>query len=203
MDMSALPQRSGEPVPIHEHAIDNLRFIRETMERAGAFTAVPGWGGVGMGCIALIAGSIAATRPVKADWLSYWIVAAVGAMIIGGIAMHRKARSAGTPLTAAPGRRFALSFVPAILAGSALTVALQRSHQWDMLPGVWLLLYGTAITSGGAFSIRAIPAMGVSFLALGTLALFAPPSWSDPLLIGGFGGLHIIFGFLIARRYGG
>lgn len=203
--MAALPHRNPAPpvVPIHEHALDNLRFIREAMERAEPFTAVPGWGGFAMGCIALGAGIYAATQPSRYLWLWTWIYAACAAFAVGAVTMQRKAAQQGRPVFAAPGRRFALSFLPAIVAGSALTVSLVHARQWDVLPGVWLLLYGAAITSGGAFSIRLIPGMGACFLALGLAALFGPPAWGDALLIFGFGVLHIVFGMVIARRYGG
>lgn len=191
------------PVPIHEHAAENLRYIRETMERAGSFTAVPGWGGFSMGWIAVIAGGIAAAQTTRSAWMMCWLVAAVAAVLTGSVAMHRKARSKGTPLFNAPGRRFVLSFLPAVVAGSALTVVLAHNQQWDTLPGAWLLLYGTAVTSGGAFSIRLIPAMGACFLVLGVAALLGPPRWGDAWLVAGFGGLQIIFGIIIARRHGG
>ena len=201
--MSALPKRSGSPIPIHEHALDNLRFIRETMERAAEFTVVPGWGLFGMGCIALVAGPVAMSRQSHSEWIWCWIVAAFLAFVIGAAAMKRKASREGKAVFAAPGRRFALSFAPAILAGAALTIALVEARLWSTLPGTWLLLYGAAITSGGAFSTKLIPAMGSGFLAFGLAAMFGPPAWTDLWLIAGFGGLHIIFGLVIARRYGG
>ena len=201
--MSALPKRPPLPIPIHEHAFDNLRFIRETMERAAAFTAVPGWGLFGMGCIALMAGAVATNQPTRTGWLASWVIAAALAFVVGALTMKRKAAQEGKAVFAAPGKRFALSFAPAVLAGAALTIALVEARLWGTLPGMWLLLYGAAIASGGAFSSRIIPAMGSGFLAFGLLAMFGPPAWTDAWLIAGFGGLHIVFGLVIARRYGG
>jgi hypothetical protein len=117
--------------------------------------------------------------------------------------MNRKARSAGTRLLTASGRRFALSFLPAITAGSLLTIVLARSGYWGLLPGMWLMLYGAAVISAGTYSIPIVPAMGGCFFALGATALFVPASWLDAILLAGFGGLHILFGLIIARRYGG
>ncbi len=201
--MMALPKRTPAPVEIHAHAIDNLRFIRETMERAGPFTAVPGWGGVAMGCIAIAAGAAGRMQSTNRAWLWCWLIAALAAIGVGSVTMLYKARRAGTPLFAAPGRRFALSFAPAIAAGCALTLALADRGDWGVLPGMWLLLYGAAVTSGGAFSIRVVPLMGICFLALGAATLLAPNAWHDALLIAGFGGVQIVFGIIIARRYGG
>ncbi len=201
--MSALPKRSVTPIAIHEHAFDNLRFIRETMERAAEFTVVPGWGLFGMGCIAFVAGTGAMRQKSHGTWIWCWIIAAFLAFVVGAVTMRRKAALEGKAVFAAPGRRFALSFAPAMLAGAALTIALVEARLWSTLPGTWLLLYGTAITSGGAISTKLIPAMGAGFLAFGLAALFGPPAWADIWLIAGFGGLHIIFGLVIARRYGG
>jgi hypothetical protein len=182
--------------------MDNISFIRHTMERATAFTAVPGWGGVAMGAVALAAAALAYGRPAPA-WLATWLGAAALALAIGGWAMTRKARLAGTSVLSYQGRRFVLSYLPPIAVGALLTAALVRSGDYAPLPGTWLLLYGTGVVTGGAFSVRVVPLMGLCFMALGAVALFGRAEWGDPLMAAGFGVLHIVFGFIIARRHGG
>jgi hypothetical protein len=195
------PRELGAPA-LHARAMDNLSFIRSTMERATAFTAVPGWGGVAMGLTALLATPLAETRPTQVQWLAVWLCASVLALTIGGWSMAVKARRAGTSVFSYSGRRFVLSYVPPLAVGGLLTLVLVRAGLYSALPGTWLLLYGTGVVTGGAFSVRVVPIMGMCFMALGALALLAP-GWGHPLMTAGFGGLHIIFGLIIARRYGG
>ncbi|HTS75386.1 MAG TPA: hypothetical protein VMG40_04235 [Bryobacteraceae bacterium] len=196
-----------DPIPLHAHAMDNLRYIRKTMERAGSFTAVPGWGGVAMGLTALAASVIAARTTSLNAWFATWMSEGALAVAIGILAMRRKASKAGLPMWSAPARKFVFSFVPPLIVGAALTLVLFRAGVSTAIPGVWLMLYGAGVVTGGAFSVRIIPVMGVCFLAEGALALFAPPAWAAPwndvLLGAGFGGLHVLFGLIIARRYGG
>jgi hypothetical protein len=197
-------RRTGhEPVALHSRAMDNLRFIRETMERAGAFTAVPGWGGVIIGLTALAATFVAARQPTPERWLIAWLMEGMLAVGIGAIAMKLKSDSAGQALSSAPARRFVLSFAPPLLAGALLGGVLYRSNLIGALPGTWLLLYGTGVVTGGAFSVRVVPIMGLCFMGLGAAALFLPLAWANALLGIGFGALHIVFGIVIARRYGG
>jgi hypothetical protein len=202
---SARPIRTVPPetVALHTRAMDNLRFIRETMERAGAFTAVPGWGGVAMGVSALAATLIAARQSSTGAWLTTWLIEGIFAIALGWWAMKRKADSAQLPLLSAPGRRFVLSFAPPLLVGALLTVVLFQAGLSQAIPGTWLLLYGTGVVTGGAFSERVVPLMGMCFMLVGAIALFCPFSWGTALLGVGFGGLHVVFGIIIARRYGG
>jgi len=200
------PSRTEEeekPPALHDRAIDNLKFIRETMERASEFTAVPGWGGVLMGMTAIAASVVASQQPTGNLWLWTWMVEALLALVVGGWAIDRKARRAEEPLLSGPGRKFALSYSPPILVGILLTIVLYRAGLHTTLPGVWLLLYGTAVVTGGAFSVKIVPVMGVCFMLLGATALFAPAAWGNYFMAAGFGGLHIIFGIIIARRHGG
>jgi hypothetical protein len=191
-----------QPVELHEHAMDNLRYIRRTIERAGSFTAVPGVGGVLMGCAALAAAGLAGRERSGVRWLSVWIGAAVVALLAGILASALKSRRARMPLLSGPGRKFVAGFAPAMLAGALLTAVLFRAGMPAFLPGIWLLLYGAAIVSGGAASVRVVPLMGACFMAAGAAALLVP-GWSGVLLAAGFGGLHVVFGIVIAVKYGG
>lgn len=196
------PIRS-QPLELNAHAMENLRFIRETMERAGSFTAVPGYAGIGMGISALLASFIASRVGSPDAWLAVWLLKGLAAIGIGAAGMWRKARKQDPPLLSGPGRKFLLSFLPPLLVGALLTVAFHRAGITAAIPGMWLLLYGTGIITGGAFSVRIVPVMGSCFLALGAVTLFLPPHVANAALAAGFGGIHIIFGAIIARRHGG
>jgi hypothetical protein len=191
------------PISIQDHAIDNLRFIRETMERAASFTAVPGWGGVWIGSSALMAAFAASRQPTLDAWLSVWLAEGMLALAIGAVGMKQKAERTGEPLLAPPARKFALGFAPPLAAGAVLTAVLAHAGLRQAIPPTWLMLYGAGIVSGGAFSVPIIPVMGVCFLSLGAIAALLPASFGDLTLAAGFGALHLVFGFLIARRYGG
>lgn len=196
-------QNTEPPPALHDRAMDNLRFIRETMERASAFTAVPGWGQSIIGLTALCAALLASRQNSTDAWLSVWLAEAFISLGIAGWTMYRKARAAATPLLSQPGRKLAINFSPPMFAGVLLTVLFYRANLVAFLPGLWLLLYGTGVITGGAFSVRPVPVMGLCFMLLGALALFCPDSWGDALMAAGFGALHIVFGLHIARRYGG
>ena len=193
--------------------IDDLQFIRRTLENASSFTAVPGKGQILMGSTALVAAILAAQLApwsarfagtlAQQRWLEAWLVEAAIALALGFWTMARKAERAGVPLFSGPGRKFILGFAPALSAGALLSAALVREGLGALLPGTWLVLYGAAVIAGGAFSVRIVKVMGACFMTIGGLALLAPLAWGDWFMAAGFGGLHIIFGILVARRHGG
>ena len=204
--MTAPAPRLADPPPsLHERAAEDLRFIRGAMERSASFTAVPGLGGMAMGAVALAAAAAArASDPAGGEaWLAVWVGAAVVAAAVGVVAMQRKAARQGLSLLQGPGRRFLLGLCPSILAGALLTAALARSGQHDLLPATWLLLYGAGVVAAGAYSHHVVPLTGAAFLLAGAAALAAPPAWGDALMAAGFGGIHLVSGFVVWRRHGG
>jgi len=196
-----VPERA--PDALHARAMDDLRYIRETMEGAASFTALSGWGGAIIGVTAFPAAYLAARAPTHKLWMWTWLVEAVIGALIGVAMTVRKARRARQPLFGRPGRKFALTFATPMAAGAILTIPLYYSGLTSILPGTWLLLYGTAFATAGAFSVSAVPVMGLSFMVVGTAALAAPAAWGDVLMAAGFGAVHVVFGALIARKHGG
>lgn len=191
------------PLSLGDRAAADLRYIRSTLEHSGRFTAVSGWSGVFMGLVALAASGATANIDDPRRTVQVWLLAAGVAFVSGSWAMQCKAAAQGVPLLGHLGRRFLLGLVPPLFVGAVLTIALYRSGDFESIPAVWLLLYGAGIVAGGVYSVPAVPITGIGFLALGTLASFAPDSWSLTLLALGFGGLHLAAGLWIARHHGG
>jgi hypothetical protein len=202
-----------EPPALHDRAIQDLSFIRKAMEGAASFTDVPGWGLALTGCTALAAAALAHAQGSGIRWLLVWLAEAIIGCGLGTLLMLRKMqrRSGPGPMLSIPARKFLFGFWPAIIAGAILTYALaQRGGMWlpgsrapEVLPGLWLLLYGVGVITAGAFSVRVVPMMGAGFMGLGVIALLAPSVSGDLLLAAGFGALQIVFGIIIARRHGG
>ena len=198
-----IPESQHEPPALHDRAMDNLRYIRETMELATAFTGISGWGEIAIGVTALIASVIAAQQSTFNAWLAVWIAEGLISLLIAGWSMDRKTRAIKMPLGSGPGRKAVFSLTPPMLAGGLLTIVLVQAGLTNAIPGVWLLLYGTGVITGGMYSVKVVPIMGICLMVLGALALFSPPAFANWFMAAGFGGLHLVFGAIIVRKYGG
>jgi hypothetical protein len=194
------PSVEGEAL---EGAANDLRFIRETLASSGSFTAISGRGLMLVGLTALAAAALSRNLFLGSGWMEVWMAEAAVAVLILVGAADGKARRLGVPLVSGVARKFVLAMLPPLMAGAALTAALWFSGHRHLVPGVWLLLYGTAVVTGGSFSVRAVPLMGYAFMLLGCVTLALPLGWAWLLLALGFGGLHLVFGGWIARKYGG
>lgn len=196
------PERD-EPVNISDRALDNLKYIREAMERSTSFTAVPGYGGMLMGVTALAAAYIAAQQINSRNWLIVWLTEAFLAAAIGLLGMWQKAKIADQSLFSTPARKFAFGSIPPLVCGIAITLGLWRYEHYEMMAPVWMLCYGAAVVNGGTFSVKVVPVMGWIFIALGAAAFALPSYLGNYFMAASFGLLHIVFGAIIAKRYGG
>ena len=166
-------------------------------------TAVSGWGLCAVGVTALIAAGLAMRQRTIDGWLAVWLAEALLAFTIALFGMQRKASRQGTDLLATAGRRLLMGLLPALAAGAMLTAAIVWDGSTRLIPGAWLLLYGIGVVQAGALSVRPVPALGIVLVVLGAIALPMPWLWANTMLAAGFGLAHIVFGALIARRYGG
>jgi hypothetical protein len=194
--------QSAAAVPAVERpeAAEALRYIRDTMQQAGAFTAVSGRGLILVGLTALPA-SWLASRQAGAGFLAVWIGEALIAIAIAAFTIYRKAVATGTPLVSGPARKVAMGLLPAIAAGAVLTAVFYRAGKPELIVPTWLLLYGVGVVAGGAWSVAAVPIMGAAFMVLSLPAFIFP--WPDVWMAVGFGLLHMVFGTVVTKRYGG
>lgn len=201
--MEPLERPDSEPVFLPDRAMENLKFIRQTMERATAYTGISGTGQILVGLTALLAVWASSQQQLVAHWIFVWLAEALVSIVISLLMMVKKSRRLQLPMWSETARRFALSFTPPMLAGALLTTVLYQHGSSEHIPGIWLLLYGTAVIAGGTYSVQVVPVMGLCFMLLGAIALIGPLAWTPALLALGFGGLHIVFGLWIARKHGG
>jgi len=203
VDRGTAEKQSERPVSVADKADENLKFIRQTMERSQLFTSVPGYGGALMGLTAVGAAVIASQYQFGKEWALIWIVEAVLALLIGLFAIWQKTKSSDSPLVSAPARKFALSFLPPTICGATVTYALWRSGDYSMMVPVWIICYGAAVACSGIFSVRTVPVMGWSFIVAGVIAFLIPASNANLMMGLTFGGLHLVFGIFIGLRHGG
>ncbi|MGH8221213.1 MAG: hypothetical protein ACREUT_22000 [Steroidobacteraceae bacterium] len=191
----------GNTVTLDAHALGTLRYIRASID-AARLLAVPGSAGVAMGSVGLLAAVLAAQPALTEHWLDIWLGAGIAAFLSGSALMIHQAMRAGSALYRGPARRFLLCLTPPLAAGAVITLALWRHGALDMIPGVWLLLYGCGVAAASTQTIRLVGVMGFAFAGLGVCALALPPNFGNLFLGAGFGGLHLAFGILIgwARR---
>ncbi|MBK9169283.1 MAG: hypothetical protein IPM24_17725 [Bryobacterales bacterium] len=198
-----MASRPQPVVSIEHRAHENLRFIRDAMEGASAFTAVSGWGLFAIGWLGCAAWWISRPLSGSAAWAWTWIGCAALAVAAGWASIAWKARRRRANLLSVPARKFLLNLAPPLVAGLLLTIVVLPQGNEALLGAMWLLLYGTGVVTGGSASVRSVPAMGLCFFVLGAAALFAP-AWLVPAcLLAGFGGLHLGFGLYIARKHHG
>jgi len=203
MDPNTAKNRWAEPTSIGTGAAENLRYIRNTIEAAQTFTAIPAKGCFAMGLIAGAAALLETLPLLAPHWLALWLGAAALACGSALYFMEAKAFSLGLSLKRAVAQRFFMSVVPAFAAGGILTFALLNIATRPVITSLWLLMYGVGLTACGAFSVPAVLKGGIAFMALGTVALLLPAEAAPTLLAVGFGGIHLALGFVIGRYYGG
>jgi hypothetical protein len=192
------PMPSAEAIQLDSHAAASLRYIRASMESATSF-AVPGSAGIAMGAVGLIAGVLASTPGLHRHWFAIWLTAAVLAGGLGGALVIRPSSLRGLALSGTPIRKFAFALLPCLFAGAVMTAVHWSSGNLHAIPGSWLLLYGCALVAASVPTTRTIGVMGGCFVGLGLLALLVPDDLQILMLGAGFGGLHVLFGFLIGR----
>jgi hypothetical protein len=199
---AVFPIEPEAPVAFESSALGTLAYIRASIESSSSMH-VPGMAGIVMGVIGLLAAIVVSLPRWAPHWLGIWLAAAAVAFLLGGALVARQIVQRGHARYLGPARKFLLCLCPALFAGAVLTLVFINAGMTNVIPGMWLLLYGCAVLSASTVTIagiaRLICIMGALFVALGIIT-FALPTMAHTAMLGlGFGVLHVVFGFLIGR----
>lgn len=190
--------QSANTVQLDSHAAATLRYIRASMESAVSLS-VPGSTGIASGIVGMLAAIVSSVPALRPHWLIIWLLAAVVAAGVGGALLLRQPSLSSLTIGGAPIRRFAIGLLPSLFAGAVMTWILWANAGLRIIPGTWLLLYGCGLIAASAATARTIGLLGGSFVVTGLLALVLPENLQILMLGAGFGGLHIVFGYLMGR----
>jgi hypothetical protein len=149
--------------------------------------------------IALLTAALSSAPGLSDYWLEIWLAASLLGAGVGGTLVVRESSLRSLRLIGTPLRKFVLSLTPCLFAAVIMTAVHWASGNLHAIPGTWLLLYGCALIAASAATTRTIGILGGCFALLGIIALLLPQSLQILLLAAGFGGLHIVFGFVIGR----
>jgi hypothetical protein len=194
--------QSANTVQLDSHAAATLRYIRASMESAASLS-VPGSTGIASGVVGVLAAIVSSVPALRPHWLIIWLLGAVVAAGVGGALLLRQPSLSSLTIGGAPLRRFFIGLLPSLFAGAVMTWVLWTNAAERMIPGTWLLLYGCGLVAASAATTRGIGILGASFGVTGLLALVLPQAWQIAMLGVGFGGLHIVFGYLMGRAGNG
>jgi hypothetical protein len=196
--------------PDAREAEENLRVIRDLMERSTKYSTFSGFSGILAG-VASIVGCIItqmlqARYPQPADFRVPFLLtwSAVIFFAIGGdyLLTKRRAARVGKHILSRLGKQIVLAAAPGLGMGALLTLYfLQRNLLTDIYP-VWMLCYGIAVSAVGLFSQREVTALGAAFLLTGAVTLLCFPALGLPMMAVSFGGFHIVYALAVSRRDG-
>lgn len=208
-----------------DEAREHLRVIRQTMERSTKYSTLSGLSGVLIGLVAIVGvvvtNSIIRQAPAFtvrsqaelrslnafqhrqfAELAAIWTTVLVLAIAIDFVANKRRAARVGKTVMSPIGGHIILAALPAFFAGAVITYFFIMHNLAFSVWGVWMLCYGLAICAVGLFSVKPVSVLGAAFVLAGAVTLLLPPSAQLPMMALTFGGFHIGYGILMARRHG-
>jgi hypothetical protein len=189
---------ASNTVHIDSHAAATLRYIRASME-AAASVAVPGSAAIAAGIVGVLAALVSSISGLREYWLIIWLIAAFIAAGLGSVLLLRQSPLDALTIAGSPVRKFALCLLPSLFAGAVMTGVLWSHGTVQAIPGTWLILYGCALIAASAVAAQIMGLVGGLFVVAGLLALLIPRELQTFVLGLGFGGLHLLLGFMIGR----
>ena len=181
-----------------EHAEHTLETIRTLMERSQRYEHISGYSGLVAGTAVILGCAALGLNLLQFDphtnfalvWSAVFTIALAGHLLL----TFGRARQRSEPVWSRQARTVLLAVLPGFGAALAVTVLMWRLDRLDLLPALWLTLYGSGALATRFFAPWSIAWLGATCLALGIIALVVPHSHAILTMGLGFGVTHIGFG---------
>lgn len=184
-----------------EHAEHTLETIRTLMERSQRYEHISGYSGLVAGAVTIL-GSIVLRLGLlplayPADFIVVWSAVFGVAFASHLVLTFGRARQRGEPVWSRQARTVLLAVLPAFSAALIITAVICRFGRLDLLPALWLTLYGCGALATSFFAPRSIAWLGGACFLLGAFSLLAPHTYPILTMAIGFGATHIGFGVAV------
>lgn len=186
-----------------EH-LNDLKEIRNLMEKSSKFLSLSGLSGISAGVLALLASIIFYGRNSDSGDLQFLFLLAVGTLllaILGGIFFTwRKTRKENVTFWNALSKKLVISMSIPLISGGLFSIALILNGVFWPVPAVTLVFYGLALISASQYTYRDVYSLGLLEVLLGIVGLFVV-GYSLIFWAVGFGVLHIGYGAIMYYKY--
>lgn len=188
-------------------AAQNLESIRILMERTGRYSNFSAVSAATAGTLAIAAAAVCRWREISFDvphpwwklialWAAVFAVAFLQNLFWTWVHARRRGERVWTHLT----RAMTMAVLPGFFTGGVLTGFAIVERRLDMLPGIWMLMYGTAVLGAALFAGRNLKIFGALFLLMGAFTIHWR-QYGVEMMAASFGLLHLGLGLLIAWKF--
>ena len=200
------------------HYREDIRAIREIMQRSTRFISLSGLSGIVAGLVALIAAFLAwridpdlfrsiplpavGTSPAS---LGHLVALSIATLLIAisesFVFTLRSARKNREYIWNVHFRQLLVQLAIPLLTGGVICLYLAFAGLINLVPPMMLIFYGLALIGASKYTLKDIFGLGVLEIGLGLTGLFLP-AYGLWLWATGFGLFHIVYGIRMYINYG-
>ncbi len=200
--------------------IDDLKDIKDLMNRSSKFISLSGWSGISIGIVALIAAFIAhlkiknwytlnsfdgiingkAIDALKEDLLIIAAITLILSLGFGIIFTINKSKRINQKLWSKQSKTLLINLLIPLIIGGILCLLFIQKGNYGVVAPLTLLFYGLALINASSYTIGEIKSLGILNCILGLIGVYQ--IGIGIILWGiGFGVLHIIYGILMKIKH--
>ena len=157
-----------------EKALNQLKLIREMMEKATVYRALSAPAAIFGGFMAVLLGLYFLLQDKNGEFVDgahyfwTWVVALIIADSFNAFLLFKRAKREGTKFISSGVKLTIFRTAPAAIAGAIISFEAAK-NDIELCTLVWILCYGAALLAMGEVAPRSLKRLGWSFIVFGTV----------------------------------